>query len=313
MKTLPQLNGGFFLNDSGMETTLVFHEGRDLPAFASFPLLESDEGRDWLAAYFGEHLALAEAHGAGFVKDTPTWRANADWGAVLGYDDAALDRVNREAVDHCRAIAGSWSERVSPIIVSGTIGPRGDGYQATHMRASEAEAYHAPQIASFAKAGADQVTAFTLCTIEEATGIARAAKSIGIPAVISFTLETDGRLASGDTLGTAIETVDELTGSSPAYFMINCAHPSHFAHILDGGMNWIKRIRGIKANASTMSHAELDAMETLDDGDPVDLGKHYVQLKELLPALTVYGGCCGTDHRHVASIASACGHRRQAA
>jgi homocysteine S-methyltransferase len=303
---LPQLQGGLYLNDSGMETTLVFDEGRELPAFAALPLLEREEGRTWLTRYFGRHLALAEAHGAGFVLDTPTWRANRDWGAAIDYDAASLHRVNTAAVHFCRAIRETWAGRVAPIVIAGVLGPRGDGYRAGTQAAEEAEAYHATQIASLAAAGADMISAYTLSTVEEATGIARAAKAAGIPAAISFTVETDGKLASGTPLGEAIEAVDDATGGAPAYFMINCAHPTHFAGLLAGSPAWGRRIAGLKANASRLSHAELETMATLDAGDPDDLGTRYRALARMLPGLAVLGGCCGTDHRNVGAIARAC-------
>jgi homocysteine S-methyltransferase len=304
--TPPQLDGGLFLNDSGMETTLVFHEGRDLPAFAAFPLLEGAADRQWLDAYFDRHLAIALRHGAGFVIDTPTWRANPDWGAQLGYDAASLARINAEAVAFCRAVRDRWAARVAPIVVAGAIGPRGDGYAAGTASAAEAERYHAPQIAALAAAGADQVTAYTLGSVEEAVGIARAARTAGIPAAISFTVETDGSLATGTALGTAIEIVDQATDASPAYYMVNCAHPSHFADALAGRPGWLARLRGLKANASTLSHAELDVMESLDAGDPADLGARYRALLAEMPALAVIGGCCGTDTSHIAAIAGCC-------
>jgi homocysteine S-methyltransferase len=311
--SLPHLAGTLFLNDSGMETTLVFHDGIELPAFASFPLLETEAGRAWLTSWFDRHLDLAARHGTGFVLDTPTWRANRGWGATIGYDEPALARVNRAAVAFGQQIRAAWQGRVSPIVIAGVVGPRGDGYLAGTATAAEAEAYHATQIATFADAGADMVAAYTLSTSEEAIGIARAARHAAIPSVISFTVETDGCLASGETLGQAIETVDAATGAAPAYYMINCAHPSHFAAAFAGAPAWARRIRGLKANASTLSHAELDAMTTLDAGDPDDLAARYGSLRRMLPGLAVLGGCCGTDHRHVAAIAHRCCHHVTAA
>lgn len=303
---LPGIAGPIFLNDSGLETTLVFREGRELPAFAAFPLLESASDRAWLERYYDRHLELAEAHRTGFVIDTPTWRANPDWGARLGYGSADLDRINRDAVSFCRAVATRWIGRVVPIAVAGVIGPRGDGYRAGGGSAAAAEAYHAPQVAAFANAGADVVAAYTLGAVEEAIGIARAAETAGISAAISFTLETDGRLPSGSELGAAIEAVDAATRGYPAYFMVNCTHPQHFAHLLNGSPPWAARIRGIKANASVLSHAELDEAGTLDEGDPEDLGRRIAALRQILPSLKLLGGCCGTEDRHVGQIASAC-------
>jgi homocysteine S-methyltransferase len=151
----------------------------------------------------------------------------------------------------------------------------------------------------------DQVTALTLTYAQEAIGFVRAATTVGVPSVVSFTVETDGSLPSGQSLREAVEMVDDQTDHAPSGFMINCAHPTHFEHVLDDGA-WLGRISGVRANASRMSHAELDAAEELDDGDPTDLAEQYRRLLPLLPGVHVLGGCCGTDHRHVRAISQAC-------
>jgi homocysteine S-methyltransferase len=299
---LPQLDpGALLLCDGGLETSLIFHQGIDLPDFAAFVLLEDETGRDALRDYFERYLDVAREHGLAIVLDTPTWRANPDWGARLGYDAAALDRLNREAVAFARELGDGEA-----VVVNGAVGPRGDGYVVGElMSAEEAERYHAPQLRAFAAAGADMATAVTMTYVEEAIGIVRAARAAGLPVAISFTVETDGRLPSGQPLRAAIEQVDAETDGAAAYFMVNCAHPTHFAHVLAEDGPWRERIRGIRANASRMSHAELDEAEELDDGDPAELGEQYRELRERLPALTVVGGCCGTDDRHIAAIAVA--------
>jgi homocysteine S-methyltransferase len=303
---LPQLKGGVFLTDGGMETTLIFHEGIELPHFASFVLLAELTGRQKLKDYYTRYLDIAARNRTGFVLDTATWRANADWGEKTGYDADALKTVNRGAVDLLSELRATYEQSAMPIVISGTIGPRGDGYKAGNMDADEAEAYHASQIQTFAGTDADMVTAFTLTGIGEAIGIARAAKRMNMPCAISFTVETDGKLVTGKTLQEAIETVDAATGAYPHYYMINCAHPSHFDAVIAGDAAWLQRIGGIRANASTMSHQQLDESETLDDGDPTDLGRRYRQMTRLMPQLRVLGGCCGTDHRHVQAICDAC-------
>lgn len=303
---LPQRHGGIFLTDGGMETTLIFHDGADLPHFASFVLMETAEGRALLTKYYESYLAIARKQGVGFVLDTPTWRANPDWGAKLGYGADALKAVNARSIAFLKGLRAKWESAQMPCVVSGAIGPRGDGYKAGNMDADEAEAYHAAQIAAFAEAGADMTTAFTLNTINEAVGIARAARTIGLPCAISFTVETDGRLVGGATLREAIETVDRETRNAPVYFMINCAHPTHFERALQAGEGWMKRVHGVRANASAKSHAELDESETLDAGDPLDLGRRYRELQQTFPTMRILGGCCGTDHRHVAAICEAC-------
>jgi len=306
--SLPQLVGDrVFLTDGGLETSMIFHHGLDLPHFASYKLLEDERGRRALREYFSRFLEVARERGAGFVLDTTTWRSNRDWGALLGDDAEALDAINRAAVEFARALRREHAG-TAPVLVNGVLGPRGDGYVVGEaMSAQEAEDYHSAQVRSFAAAGADMVSAITMTYADEATGIARAAAAAGIPVAISITVETDGRLPSGQALGEAIEQVDAETGGSVAYFMVNCAHPSHFEHVVAHGGDWKDRIAGLRANASTLSHAELDEAEELDEGDPVELGRGYAALRTHLRNVTVLGGCCGTDQHHVAAVAAAWG------
>ena len=306
-KRLPQLDGRPFLTDGGLETTLIFHEGWDLPCFAAFVLLDSDRGRKALRDYFRRYVPMAIEAGAGFILESPTWRANPDWGKKVGYSPDALVHVNRAAMDLMHQIRERFETTTSPMVVSGAIGPRGDGYDpGTLMRPDEAASYHAFQIGLFRDAGADRVSAFTMTSSSEAQGVALAAKAASMPCVIAFTLETDGRLPTGESLAQAIGTVDAATGNSPAYYMINCAHPTHFNHVLDADGAWIKRIRGLRANSSRCSHAELDNAPELDMGSPHELGGQYADLVRRFPHINILGGCCGTDHRHVHCISVAC-------
>ena len=305
-QALPQLTGNVLLTDGGLETDLISHRGFDLPHFAAFPLLADAAGRSALRDYYAAYAGVAHEHGIGLVLESPTWRANSDWAPLLGYSLDELDDANRDAIELMREIRSTHRERVTPIVVSGCVGPRGDGYVVgSAMATDEAERYHSRQINVFAQAGVDQVTAITMTYVDEAVGIVRAARTAGVPVAISFTVETDGCLPSGQPLAEAIRHVDEATDGGSAYFMINCAHPSHFAHVLDPDAGWTGRIVGLRANASKLSHAELDDAEELDEGDPIDLGEHHAKLRSLLPNVAVLGGCCGTDHRHVGEIASA--------
>jgi S-methylmethionine-dependent homocysteine/selenocysteine methylase len=299
---LPQLAADRpFVTDGGLETTLIFHQGLDLPHFAAFDLLKDEAGAEALRRYYEPYLAIAREQGTGIVLDTATWRANRDWAERLGYSPDELAEANRRAV----ALVEGLREPDVPSVLNGVVGPRGDGYVVGEtMTAEEAEAYHAEQIGTFATTAADMVSAITMTYVEEAIGIARAAAAAGLPAVISFTVETDGRLPSGQALREAIEQTDAATGSSPAYYMVNCAHPTHFAGVLTDGA-WLERIGGLRANASTMSHAELDEATELDEGDPDELAAGYKAVSERLPNVVVLGGCCGTDARHVAAVADA--------
>ncbi len=293
-----------YLTDGGLETFLVFERGIDLPEFAAFPLLTTDEGRSELSSYFDRFFAIAKRDGHGFVLDTPTWRANREWAAKLGFDAEATAAINRTAVEIARGLARR--HRSVPSIVSGTIGPRGDGYVADDaMSRQDVAKYHWLQVGAFADAGADLVTATTMTSTPEAIGIVDAARSEDIPVAVGFTVETDGRLPSGLPLLDAIDEVDAATDSAAAWFMVNCAHPSHFEAVLDVQRSTLKRIGAIRANASRLSHEELEAAEELDRGDPRELGGDYVRLRDLLPALRVVGGCCGTDHEHIDELSHA--------
>jgi S-methylmethionine-dependent homocysteine/selenocysteine methylase len=304
---LPQLSDRLFLTDGGIETSLIYLDGFELPMFAAFDLFKNEKGRKALRDYFARYATIAKAHDLGFVLESPTWRANPDWAGKLGYSVAELTKVNRDAIALMVELRKEFETARSPMVISGCFGPRGDGYDpGKKMSANEAEDYHAFQAEVFAASEADMVTAITMNYVEEAIGVARAAAAAGIPSVISFTVETDGRLPTGQPLEGAIAAVDEATGAAPAYYMINCAHPTHFESQLKAGAPWIGRIRGLRANASERSHAELDQATELDAGNPVELGKQYSMLRGKLGKLNVLGGCCGTDHRHIEQIALAC-------
>lgn len=306
-KQLPQLEDRLFLTDGGIETTLIFLEGLELPDFAAFHLLQTDHGTDALLRYFRSYAELARTFGSGLVLESPTWRANADWGTRLGYSMSALEQANHKAIELLEQVRNEFEDPDTPMVVSGCIGPRGDGYVPnTAMNENVAADYHYKQIATFKETAADMVCAITMNYAEEAIGITRAAQQLGMPVAISFTVETDGRLPTGQSLRDAIEEVDNKTNAYSSYFMINCAHPAHLAPALSERATWSKRIHGLRANASRQSHAELNESTELDSGDPVELALLYADLKTKLPSLNVMGGCCGTDARHVSKIAETC-------
>ena len=305
-KALPQLSGEFFLTDGGIETTLIFLERLELPDFAAFDLLKRKEGEAVLRKYFQTYSGLAQRFGTGLILESATWRASSDWGAKLGYSAKEMAEANRRAIALLEDIRNEF-KGARKAVISGCVGPRGDGYDpGKTMSEKEAETYHVRQVRVFEDSAADMVTGITMNYVEEAVGIARAAERAGMPLALSFTVETDGRLPTGQTLRSAIEHVDAVTSAYPSYYMINCAHPTHFEHVLIEGECWTQRIRGLRANASRKSHAELNESPELDIGDPAELGAQHAQLKKRLAQLNVMGGCCGTDHRHVEQIAAAC-------
>ena len=298
-ENLSWLSAGGYVSDGGLETDLIFNRGVDLPEFASFPLVEDDRGRGLLRDYYDGYAAVARRAGAGLTLESPTWRANPDWGARVGYDAAALDRVNRAAIGFLDQLRESYTD-LEDVRIIGTIGPRGDGYVAGEKAdPDEAAAYHRGQVEAFADAGVDVVAAYTITGPEEGIGIARAARQAGVPVLVGFTVETDGRLPDGTPLREAVALVE--AEDAPDGFIVNCAHPTHIAPALEDG-DWLGRIVQVNPNASTLSHAELDAAEELDAGDLGLLTASYDALRARLPGLAVVGGCCGTDARHVAAL-----------
>lgn len=299
---LPHEADQIFLTDAGFETWLLFDKGFDMPCFAAYPLGQTTEGRAAIKEYFIPIFDLARQNEMGLVLDTNTWRANPDWGRELGHDPRHLNDVNIAAVNSAVDMRSEFGKGLN-VLINGVVGPRGDGYDPKSiMTAEDARAYHGFQVDILARAGVDMVTALTFTNIPEAIGVANAAAEAGVSCVISFTLETDGRLPTGELLSDAIAQVDGRAKTKPAYYMINCAHPDHFSNMIPANADWVNRIGGVRANASRMSHAELDCCETLDDGDPVELAAQYKSLRQVLPRLKVFGGCCGTDHRHLLQI-----------
>lgn len=290
-----------FLQYTGNETDMIFNRGIDLPGFAAFPLLDSADGAALLASYYDTLIEAGRGAEMGVMLDTYTWVANPDRCADLGYGPDDLDEVNRK----CVALAAAAKARAGgvPAIISGMVGPRDDGYApGTLMSADEAEAYHRRQIRVLAESGAEMINAFTIGYAAEAIGIVRAAGAAGLPVAISFTVETDGRLPTGASLRRAVQDVDAATDAAAAYYLVNCAHPDH-AELAWGEGDWMGRIKGFVANASRCSHAELDNAVALDDGDPDELGGQIAALARQHRHFTVFGGCCGTDMRHIAAIA----------
>jgi len=292
-----------FLTDGGFETSLFFAEGFEAPEFAAIVLVDEPMARAAMERYFDRFLAMAEKAGTGYVLDANTWRGCDTWAPRLGRTEADMARLNRDAVRFAIAIRERWENRVCPILLNGVVGPVGDGYAPdAALDAATSERLHGPQIAIFKEEGVDMVSALTITHVGEAVGVARAAASAGLPVVISFTVETDGRLPTGETIGKAIAATDAATGNAPLYYMINCAHPEHFRAAFEAQEQWIWRIGGLRANASRRSHAELDVAEELDDGDPTEFGQLHADMARLVPNLRVVGGCCGTDHRHVGCV-----------
>jgi homocysteine S-methyltransferase len=300
---LPQLDGELFLTDAGLETDLIFNHGIEIREFAAHTLLEETSGRAALAAYLRGFLALADEMDTGFILDSQTWKAHRHWAGDLGQTPEQLRSANQQAIAFIAELRAEAANR-KPVVLNGVIGPCGDAYQPDRkITVEQAHTYFAEQLGWLAATEIDMVTALTFNQASEATGFLTAAQGLALPAVVSFTVETDGRLPDGQPLAEAIMQVDAETNASAAYLMVNCAHPDHFGGALDQDAGWTERIRGVRANASRLSHAELDEAPELDSGDPHELADQYRALAERMPWMNIFGGCCGSDLRHVSAIA----------
>jgi len=300
---LPHQGDKIYITDGGLETTFVFQKDVDLPLFAAFHLLNSQSGIEGLKDYYRRYIDIAQQNKFGLLLDTPTWRASTGWGEQLGYSASDIRKYNKSSIAILRELRNQYVSEDSPMIINGVVGPQDDGYNPSKMLSSKAaKQYHSHQIEALAEFGADMITAVTMTYADEAIGITRAAQAAGVPVAISFTVETDGKLPDGTSLRDAISVVDVATEAAPVYYMINCAHPSHFEHVLDQDADWMDRVFGVRANASCKSHAELDEATELDDGNPVEFGQDYARLNRVFKNLRVMGGCCGTDHRHIDEV-----------
>ena len=298
---LPQLGGGKYLAYVGMETDLIFSKGIDLPGFASYPLLETEDGRNTILGYLRDVIEVGRANDMGVILESPTWVANRDRAVGIGYTPERLVNLNKLAVQLMVDARDRWGDL--PTVLSANIGPRDDAYAPSEqMTADQAEVYHLEQVATLAETEADVISGYTVAYPTEAIGMVLAARRFDLPVIISFTVETDGKLPTGSILKDAITEVDAATDGYASYFMINCAHPDHFNGVLTDEP-WMQRLKGVVANASRCSHAELDEADELDDGNPVELGQQIGELTKKFPQINVVGGCCGTDMRHLAQIA----------
>ena len=292
----------------GLETTLAFVKGFDLPEFASFNLVNNDDGREAISSHLQSFATVACDHSVGLILDPPTWRASRDWGEKLGYTGETLTAAIHKSVELVGKVRNDFENANTPIVISGAMGSRTDGYNPEEFMTSEqSEEYHSTQIGTFVDTEVDLVTAYTMAYVDEAVGIVRAAQSAKMPVVISFTLGADGCLPAGPSLVDAIEQVDTATGGGPEYYMINCVHPIYFMETLASGDPRLKRVQGLMPNASSKSHEELEEATELDEGNPAELVEQMREIRKGMPWVNILGGCCGTDSRLAKVIYEACG------
>lgn len=311
---LPHLSNRVFLTEGGLDTTPIFLQGFDLPSFAPFDLSNERKGFVAIKTYYQEYLQFARDHHMGFILDSPTWRANRYWIQKMGYPDSALIDINKKAIDLMLELREEFRDGMMSVPIGGCIGPCGIGYVKEQvMTVDEAEKYHAGQVEIFSQTPVDFISVIAINYVEEALGIVRAVNAVDIPVVISFSLDKNGKLPSGMNLKEAITLVDKGVNEPPIYFMVHCAHPFHFIADMQGGSvskePWVKRIRGIRAIATSQNHFEPEVDKECEFEDPVDLAKAYGKLKNQFKHLNIFGSYCGTDKEHLMTIINALGFR----
>ena len=297
-RPLPHETDQRYLVFAATGTDLIFNRGMELPGFASFPLNEDPKAQPVVVDQMRDLVQVAKDNGLGCIIDTLTWMANRDRAAPHGYDADRLAALNRTAVRLMRDLRDEVD--AEDVLLALCLGPSRDAYARLEpMSVADARDYHRVQIGTISDMGVDLIHAYTFNQAKEAAGVVLAAKECDIPIVVSLVVETDGRLDNGQPLEDAMAEIDSLTDAGAAYFMVNCAHPDHFSHVLNGN----PRLKGVVVNASRLSHAELDDAEEVDEGDPDELGAAVARLVRAFPAISVVGGCCGSDMRHMRRMA----------
>ncbi|RLL96015.1 hypothetical protein CFD26_105731 [Aspergillus turcosus] len=310
--TLPQLiSPKPFLTECGMETTLVYKDKVHLPCFSSLPLVDTDSGRKLISHYYNSYISIAAANGTGIVLDTRTWRGATPWAKPLALSTDKLLELNRAAVRLAKEARNNamGGENNIPIVISGTMGPLRDAYEDTSasITLEDARAGYREQVGVLADAGVDFLGLMTVTNLNEAVAVVELAREVRLPVVVSFSIESDGRLLGGRSLESAIRMVDERTAGYVVYYGVNCAHPLRISAALREVPEDVRgRIGLIKANASLKSHEELDNSETLDRGDIAVYTDGFEGVLPLVPNVKVIGGCCGTDEEHLEAIAKRC-------
>jgi homocysteine S-methyltransferase len=298
-----QTSRHYYMCEGGTETEIMYKHGFDFPHFAVFELLNDPKAVAALTGMYRQYFEVVAKYKMSALVGGLDYRASPDWGALLGYSAEGLADINHRCIDFLRNISKEYTAEIDNILVQGLIGPRGDAYNANHsITENEAQDYHSVQLETLKSTDIDLVSALTFNSIPESIGVARAAADLNIPLCISLSLDSSSKLNTGPTLGEAIETIDAATKSSAAFYMINCVHPLEYAPALKAE-SWMKRIRGVRPNASVMDKMSLCKIGHLEDGNPIELGQQVGDLIHRYPHMDIYGGCCGTWDAHLDQIA----------
>jgi len=264
------------------------------------PLVRTEQGREALGALWSQYVEIARRHGLPFLATTPTRRANwermerASFGPDLFRDNVGFLKALRE-------------KSPGEMYIGGLMGCRGDAYRGDQgLSAQEAQRFHSWQAAALAGSGVEFLYAGIIPTLPEALGMARAMGATGLPYLISFMIRRDGRLLDGVPMREAIAAIEEGARPRPLCYLANCVHPSLVREALSQPFNRdplvVRRFMGLQANASPLPPEELETSEAPMTTAPDDLAREMLSLRDLCD-FRIWGGCCGTDDRHMEALA----------
>ena len=297
------------------ERAFVLTEGsiiervRRSPGLALDPYIENTglvfdpRGREVLTAIYRGYLNVGRDVDVPMIMLTPTWRANPERLGLAGFDD--VRGVHKECFDFISSMRGEYGDYASNAPIGGLMSCRGDAYRPEEaLGIDEAEVFHSEQVDAFARTGVDFIMASTLPARTEAIGIAKAMARSGLPYVPSFIVRPDATLLDGTPLDDVIVEIDDTVDPAPVFYMMNCIHPDVYLSVypmLDGE-HVKRRMLGLQANTSLMRPEELDKLDRLDTADAGDFAVSIINVHDRCGA-KILGGCCGTDERHIRSIA----------
>ena len=263
-------------------------------------------GRQALARLYEQYIDVGRRYDLPLILGAPTWRASAERIQRAGIE--AGIGLNAEAVMFVKALRGRTGQYGRRIFVAGMMACRNDAYKPQHaLDVAAARRFHAAQAEALAAAMPDLILAATLPAASEAEGLARALADVACPYLISFVIRPDGNLLDGTRLDAAMGRIDQRIDPPPAAYMVNCVHPDHLDAALAGmpaAAPPTGRLLGLQANASRLSPEALDGRAVLDASAPAEFAAAMVRLQRRY-RLKIFGGCCGTDQRHLQAMAAA--------
>ena len=261
-------------------------------------------GKKILDKIYNQYISVAYKFNLPILILTPTWRANKERLELAGFKDK---NVNADCVKFLFDIRNKYGEFASKILIGAPMACKGDAYNPEEaLLSDEAYNFHKFQVKKLSEAGVDFLLGSTLPASSEALGMAKAMAESNIVYILSFVIHPNGKLLDGTSLNETISVIDNSVSPKPIYYMLNCVHPTHCMSAINNELNNTEvirtRLKGLQANGSAMSPEELELLEKTSSQSPSIWGKKMIDLY-LNSNLKILGGCCGTNHHHIKSIA----------